>query len=531
MKRICLTLFLSFILLSSAVFADGGAFVKRPSFETDIWIPINQDEQVAVISYENGKETLTISVEAELENGEIVWLFPVPAKPELTDIDIVDEFPRFSGDEVRSRVGYEFNRLSPIFYITQSYPINIGLFSWGTLGSASSIESAGQDIGVEIHEHIEFGGLTTELVTAEDENSLYNYMQQKGLKLPAESLSILEEYIGKDYSFVVSWISDGLAYQTQAGGNVLGVEATFQTNEMFYPLRLTSIYGQTEIPMTIYIYGHVSPKVFSEISDYTEVNYYRGDVDYTRIDIFSQSRFFVDDLWISGLTPPDIIFADIILISPAAFFAVVFVLASIISSILTGFFFYRKKFSMKKFALLGLANLLTIFGFSIAAAIKFKTKKKHDLKMIPIAFGLIILVFAISLLARDVLLFYISLIVLSVSFVIPVIVLGGERLLAFVISFSIVFLILTSIASTLVLSAYPYVMSYGMYSIESAKNLGCMIYVTHGCENWNNITLDMDANGNGRTGDRGDTMKALFETYYGCGDETCARQICNCPGY
>ena len=113
---IYLTLFLSFLLLSSIVLADGGAFIRRPTFERDVWIPITQDEQVSVITYENGKETMIISIEAELESGEIVWIFPVPAKPEQTDIDIVKEFPEFSGYEVKSKVGYEFNRGYSFFY-------------------------------------------------------------------------------------------------------------------------------------------------------------------------------------------------------------------------------------------------------------------------------------------------------------------------------------------------------------------------------------------------------------------------------
>ncbi|MFH0929079.1 MAG: DUF2330 domain-containing protein [Candidatus Aenigmatarchaeota archaeon] len=497
-----------------------------------MWLPIGQDEQVSVITYENGKESMIISIEAELESGEIAWIFPIPSKPEQTNIDIVKEFPEFSGYEVKSKVGYEFNRGYPAFYLSQVYPIFLTLFSGYSMGAAGGglIDGALQDIAVEIHEHIEYGGLTTELVTTKDETELYAYMQQKNLDLPPESLSIIEEYVGKDYSFIVSWISDGLAYRDATGGNVLGVKATFPTNDIFYPLRLTSIYDETKIPMTIYVSGHVSPNVFSEIDDYTDVKYYGGDKDYTKININSESRFFVDDLWMSRSVPIDILIADIILISPTAFLVFVFVTVSILSSIIAGLIIYKDEFSLKKFALLGLSNLLSIVGFSIASILAFKSERKGDLKLILLSFGLSVALLVSAFMLSNALLLIVSIIAFAVSFIVMISVLGSKAVSLFILIFSILFLTISFLVSSLILSAYPHttVMS-GVMSFEYGRHYGCMQYLRNNCLDSDEILLQIDANQNGRM-DSGDTLQALAEIYYGCdpGVEECVRQLCGC---
>ena len=51
-------------------------------------------------------------------------------------------------------------------------------------------------------------GLTSELITAKHDVALYTYLANKGLELPVESMAVIEGYIGQEYSFVVSWISD-----------------------------------------------------------------------------------------------------------------------------------------------------------------------------------------------------------------------------------------------------------------------------------------------------------------------------------
>jgi hypothetical protein len=62
----------------------------------------------------------------------------------------------------------------------------------------------------KMDEHIEKMGLTTELIGTKEGNALYIYLTGKGLDLPSDSKAILDEYVGKDYSFVVSLANGSL---------------------------------------------------------------------------------------------------------------------------------------------------------------------------------------------------------------------------------------------------------------------------------------------------------------------------------
>jgi hypothetical protein len=239
-----------FLLFSSNVLADGGLYKHIITYEKDEWVPITQNEQISVINYENGKEILIISVRGELEGNEAAWIFPIPAKPEETTIDIIREFPKFSGYEVKSKVGYELHEKVPIFALTQIYPAIFYFFTFsGRMGGYGRVEERWmEDRGIIIYEHLEKGGLTAELVTAEDENKLNAYLKEKKLELPHKSLSLIKEYIGKEYSFIISWVSDIIKYKLETGGNVLAIKAEFPARDLYYPLKLTSVYGGNKNP-------------------------------------------------------------------------------------------------------------------------------------------------------------------------------------------------------------------------------------------------------------------------------------------
>ena len=67
----------------------------------------------------------------------------------------------------------------------------------------------GRDIeqDVVVYEHLEKEGITSEIVTAKTANGLYDYLKNKGLKVESGSIPVLDNYIGKEFSFVTSWIS------------------------------------------------------------------------------------------------------------------------------------------------------------------------------------------------------------------------------------------------------------------------------------------------------------------------------------
>lgn len=161
------------------------------------------------------------------------------------------------------------------------------------------------------------------------------------------------------------------------------IYVSFPTKKIFFPLYLTSVYNDLTIPITVRVFGHVSPKIYSGIRSEANVRYitdgtytstntklYTGpikDIDYTKVLIRSQSKNFTDDLWISPRTPLKIVFADFINHYTRIYTFLILILLSVAAAITAGYVVdsHNKK-NFYKYALIGAANVFTIFGVILA---------------------------------------------------------------------------------------------------------------------------------------------------------------------
>jgi len=93
-KIICLITLI--VLTPSLVLGDG--IVIPP---VDPHIPLDENAQLATINYQDGLEKMIISVNFDMKDyDEAAWVFPVPAEPNSVVIDIINDFPRFTGEDV-----------------------------------------------------------------------------------------------------------------------------------------------------------------------------------------------------------------------------------------------------------------------------------------------------------------------------------------------------------------------------------------------------------------------------------------------
>ncbi len=199
-----------------SVFADG--MLIEPDPYSDRWDYSNESNQQAFINYDSGLQKMIISVGFEDENSNgIVWLFPVPSDPNKVAIDVVKSLPRLSGEEISKKAKSRLDDTTKFLQMTQIYTIPFGLFSktlgtTGTMGFDGSIGvSQGIDKNVEqdvmVYEHLEKEGITSEIVTAKTATGLYDYLKSKNLRIESGSIPVLDSYIGKEYSFIASWIT------------------------------------------------------------------------------------------------------------------------------------------------------------------------------------------------------------------------------------------------------------------------------------------------------------------------------------
>ncbi len=134
-----ITLFITLLVLLSFVFiqpvsADGMIHIYDPDMYR--WGLVNEDQQLTAINYENGFQNMILSVDvSEMRGEKAVWLFPVPAKPDKTVIDVIKGFPRLWGYDVKERTDDTISGTFSIMRLSQVYTFPFMLFFYFGTGS------------------------------------------------------------------------------------------------------------------------------------------------------------------------------------------------------------------------------------------------------------------------------------------------------------------------------------------------------------------------------------------------------------
>ncbi len=427
-------------MTSLASCADGGSY-HYPDASTPI-IPTlaREDAQYATINFRNGYEKLILSIGVDstelTQYNNFVWIFPVPASAEKVSNDVMvgTTLPMLGGHLLKNLL--EQTVLKSFFWSSSSQfypaPLSImplmprdsGMQDRRTHSPDPMFFRGGSDYGyeipdlpdVQVYDHVDRFGLSTEIVSAKNHASLTDYLSTLGLILPEAAGYILESYVTKEYSFSVSWINDTDEFVSEVpsvnGKYTLGVYLSFPTDRIFFPLKLTSVYGEQSIPILIQVMGEatIAPDQDFVNSRYFSVDYARtdrfsvkppmleffeeqigsiatiestlGDPEtsfemnavYTKVGISSPSYLFVEDLWFVEGAPAEVGVADFVVNEWPIITGLTIALISMLSSLLAGIIVYgRFSPSKREFAILGLANLLTIIGF-----IAISTRERID---------------------------------------------------------------------------------------------------------------------------------------------------------
>jgi hypothetical protein len=415
MEKIANLFFILLLTLPTLITADGCIHIEDP--ELHGWRLQEEKQQLCAINYKEGYQKMILSVDFSGIEGQQrgVWLLPVPASPDETVIDLVKGFPNLWGTDVNREVDKVIYNIFSLSRLSQIYTFPEFLFTlfFSNIGSARNYlgrEGLGGTIdGVTIHEHIEKYGVTAELVSTTNGEALYRHLGNKGLEFPQETKNIIDEYVGDDYSFVLAWFSgDDLINIDQYGGyyykddftDSVSLSLKFPTDKIYYPLKPTSVYGSKEVPALIYVMDHITPNLYGAIKTDTEVTYFIDNIyspsdelsdffygqqkiqnlRYTKIKISAPSKYLSEDLWIENKSPNKIKMAVSIIENPISLGIIIFLLISILASLISGLLVFRKyEPSWIKFGLFGLFNSLTIIGFGIASHL-LKIDKKFTKK-------------------------------------------------------------------------------------------------------------------------------------------------------
>lgn len=399
------------LLLGPPAASDGMIFIEN----NNVWQLQQEETQLAAIHYQRGIENLLISVSPgkDFHGDQATWIFPVPAKPDDIHIDVLKGFPLFGGKNLEDAYYSAVTTSSAIQILYATFPISflcggsILQFSGSMYGSAGSMRPlSSYDVtpGIHVHRHIEKRGVTTEVVTAADADSLEKYLTSLGMTVNNDNQAYFQDYIGNEYSFVITYISDVPTFKAQSDADItgstsrgvndnsVGVFVRFPTKRIFYPLKPTAVYGTTQIPVLLYVTGLNDPALSRSILDDTEVTYFMQEhfevstelepffngntaqsrLPYTKIKISTPAEAFTEDLWIDPGKPLEIqlkwIYTEIVTIISV----IMYMFLSMVSSLLAGVIVFRKK-PVNPGPLLfhGLWNCATFIGLAYATRKKF----------------------------------------------------------------------------------------------------------------------------------------------------------------
>ena len=186
------------------------------------WDYLGESNQQAFINYEDGLEKMILSIGMEETSKDAVWIFPVPAEPSKVVVDVVTKLPKLGGEEITKKAKLNLSNIKKVLSATQIYTIPF-IFLWGQFDfysvpqvvpyGALGESRAGnggekKEVDIIVYEHLEKEGITSEIITAKTAQALYQYFQEKGLAVEQGSIPVLDHYIGKEFTFIVSWITE-----------------------------------------------------------------------------------------------------------------------------------------------------------------------------------------------------------------------------------------------------------------------------------------------------------------------------------
>lgn len=203
--------FLSMVIYPNLAKADG--MIIKP--DTDRWDYYRENNQQAFINFENGTQKMIISISTEEKIQKGLWIFPIPADPNKVTIDVEENLPTLYGEEISQKAKSNLDEAQELSFISQIYStLFLSVLGTPPITTTKDLTTTSFGLGapegeteVQVYEHLDKDGITTEILTAKTANSLFDYLKGKDLKIEQGQIPILDQYIGKDFTFVVSWIS------------------------------------------------------------------------------------------------------------------------------------------------------------------------------------------------------------------------------------------------------------------------------------------------------------------------------------
>lgn len=237
--------FLTAVLLlgqvTSVLRADGC------KFRTDGRL-VPEREQLAVIDWENGFETLHVATLSDPTADGNIWIVPVRAVPHRVVAEPVDDFPMIVYYETLSgRAKRQLREAISVSALLDSGGFCCPFFVGGCSGTAPP------KLDREVS-RVERLGMIVTVITATSKKEIEEYLDAQGVNSAAADLSSLDPYFGQHESaFACGWVA-----KRGEPMKANGMRIVFPSPNVWFPLRATQAYHEP-VETVVYVRGFMKP--------------------------------------------------------------------------------------------------------------------------------------------------------------------------------------------------------------------------------------------------------------------------------
>ncbi|MBD5785748.1 DUF2330 domain-containing protein [Cellulosimicrobium terreum] len=208
-----------------------GGMVDNPAYETAV------TAETAILQWDGETETMLLALDALSNAPEVGLILPTPAPAEvaLADPEVFRELDEITAPRA-------------VVSATRWWPE----LTFGTLGAEDGAAGSAPDVSVLAE--VRLGPLDVTTLRARDTTALQGWLADKGFELSPSIERALAPYVKDEWSFVAARLAPEAA--TSFDGTLQPLRVTFPSDEIVYPMRMSSVAESTQNTRTYVLGDH-----------------------------------------------------------------------------------------------------------------------------------------------------------------------------------------------------------------------------------------------------------------------------------
>lgn len=237
MRRFALLIAAIALSAGQDVLADGCMLLPRISLSYAGKAKVSSDAQKALLIWQEGNETLHLRSSYKGPATDFAWVVPVPTRPTVER----SSWDLFKQAEKATRP-----------HLTVEKTQIFGGLKFGCSAPNVKVHKETLPTGVRELQSLAIRELHIDVVQASNSGGFLRWLDKHQYAVPPEAKPIFQEYIDREFYFIVAKISKSSAWAKRKGvtetvsGGLTALAITFAAEKPFYPLVISAISSAPE---------------------------------------------------------------------------------------------------------------------------------------------------------------------------------------------------------------------------------------------------------------------------------------------